>query len=92
MFIARDSLTESLVLAPRGKYGLQTKSIWVFHVLIQAGAECPVAPKDQSDLFHEPEKLDVVLRGDFDFERNGNWSVVALRQVKRTLRRRCSSG
>jgi hypothetical protein len=50
VFIARDSLTESLVLAPRGKYGLQTKSIWVFHVLIQPGAECSVAQKDQSNL------------------------------------------
>ena len=85
MFITRDSLPESLVLAPRGKHGLQTKSIWVFHILIQSGAECPVAQKDQSDLFHEPEKLDVVFRGDFDFERNGNRPVVALRQVKRTL-------
>ena len=41
--------------------------------------------RDQPDLFYEPEELDLVLRRDFDFERNGNRSVVALRQVKRTL-------
>ena len=33
VFIARDSLTESLVLGPRAEHGLETKSIWIFYAL-----------------------------------------------------------
>jgi hypothetical protein len=65
MFIAGDSLNKSLVHSPRAKHCLQTESIWVLHILIQSRAECPVTQKNQSDLFHEAEKVEVVFRRDF---------------------------
>jgi hypothetical protein len=83
VFVARNSLTEPLVLGPRVEHCLQTESIRVFHVLVQSCAERPIAQKDQSDLFHEAKKVDLVFRRDFNLDRRRDRSVVGLRQVRR---------
>jgi hypothetical protein len=45
VFVARNSLTEPLVLGPRAEHCLQTESIRVFHVLVQRALNAPLRRK-----------------------------------------------
>src|SRR5438552_16119643 len=85
VFISRKSLIGSSQRCPRAVHGLETESIWIFNILIQAGIECSVTQEDRSDLFHEPKESDVVLRSDLNLDGCGDRPVVGFWQIRSAI-------
>jgi hypothetical protein len=60
---------------------MHAEAIGIFHVLLQSGVERSIPQKNQPNFFHEPEEPDMVFRGNFDFDRTRDRSIIELRLV-----------